>query len=88
MNHSKSISPKLFPIPWPAFAAIAIATGGAHTCALSSQFWVACWGRNDGGQLGIGNTADIGTGPWQMGNSLQRVNLGTGGYPFDQRSQL
>ena len=32
--------------------------GEAHTCAISKQGQVYCWGRNDQGQLGIGTTAD------------------------------
>jgi alpha-tubulin suppressor-like RCC1 family protein len=34
--------------------ALAIATGAYHTCAILSDRTVACWGRNDQGQLGDG----------------------------------
>jgi alpha-tubulin suppressor-like RCC1 family protein len=37
---------------------ISVAVGGAHVCALSGRGGVKCWGRNDRGQLGNGNTAD------------------------------
>jgi alpha-tubulin suppressor-like RCC1 family protein len=37
-----------------------VTTGGAHTCALLSTGAARCWGRNDFGQLGYGNTTDIG----------------------------
>jgi alpha-tubulin suppressor-like RCC1 family protein len=38
-----------------------IATGISHTCALLSDGTVKCWGRNDYGQLGNGNTTNYNT---------------------------
>ncbi|MDM8531619.1 hypothetical protein QUF63_10645 [Anaerolineales bacterium HSG25] len=40
---------------------IAIATGGSHTCVLTNQGGVKCWGNNDGGQLGDGTNTDRGS---------------------------
>jgi cysteine-rich repeat protein len=46
--------------------AAAVAAGGDHTCAILGSLGgvgsssVRCWGRNDLGQLGLGNTTEIG----------------------------
>lgn len=39
-----------------ASAVVTIAAGGGHTCALLINRRVACWGRNDRGQIGDGST--------------------------------
>lgn len=36
----------------------AVATGSNHTCALRLDGTVACWGANESGQLGTGDTLD------------------------------
>jgi cysteine-rich repeat protein len=38
----------------------AVGPGGDHTCAVLASNLVRCWGRNDLGQLGLGNTANLG----------------------------
>jgi alpha-tubulin suppressor-like RCC1 family protein len=43
-----------------------LATGEAHTCALLDNGKVRCWGENNFGQLGLGNTKTIGDGPGEM----------------------
>jgi cysteine-rich repeat protein len=40
--------------------AAAVAAGGEHTCAILGSGSVRCWGRNNVGQLGLGNTTEIG----------------------------
>jgi alpha-tubulin suppressor-like RCC1 family protein len=41
-------------------AATALAAGGNHTCALLEAGTVRCWGLNGAGQLGYGNTENVG----------------------------
>lgn len=43
-----------------------IALGPEHACALMQDGAVRCWGRNDGGQLGHGNTSNCGDEPGEM----------------------
>lgn len=57
--------------------AIDIALGGYHTCVLLATNQVKCWGRNNYGQLGRGDTQQIGTDPVQMGDNLVTVDFGT-----------
>jgi len=37
-----------------------VAAGGLHTCVLVERGAIRCWGDNTNGQLGYGNTEDIG----------------------------
>jgi alpha-tubulin suppressor-like RCC1 family protein len=53
----------------------AIAAGGDHACALFVTGQVKCWGRNDHGQLGLGDTQDRGGLPGQMGANLPFVDV-------------
>ncbi len=58
--------------------ASAIAVGGMSSCALLDDGQVKCWGANSAGQLGLGDTANRGDEPGEMGDNLPAVDLGTG----------
>jgi uncharacterized repeat protein (TIGR01451 family) len=56
--------------------AIAINAGGFHTCALLDNRSVRCWGLGGIGQLGYGNTSNVGDD--ESPASVGPVDLGTG----------
>jgi alpha-tubulin suppressor-like RCC1 family protein len=58
--------------------AVTVATGGSHACAILSSGALKCWGRNLAGALGLGDVADRGDNPGEMGTALPAVNLGSG----------
>jgi hypothetical protein len=60
------------------YHAIAVATGEYHACALLDDHRVKCWGDNNLGQLGLGDTKDRGSDSSTMGDNLPTVDLGTG----------
>jgi alpha-tubulin suppressor-like RCC1 family protein len=51
-----------------------LAAGGFHTCALDEIGDVYCWGGNDYGQLGYGDTVNRGV--TELATSLSPVSLG------------
>jgi alpha-tubulin suppressor-like RCC1 family protein len=52
--------------------------GSDHSCAILDNDMVKCWGRNDVGQLGLGDRNDRGDDAGEMGDALPAVSLGTG----------
>ena len=55
-----------------------LASGDAHSCAILDDRSLKCWGSGGVGRLGLGNTANRGDGPDEMGDALPAVDLGTG----------
>lgn len=56
----------------------ALSANARTTCALLDNGRVKCWGYNTEGGLGLGDSADRGDGPGEMGDALPYVDLGTG----------
>ncbi|HYP77768.1 MAG TPA: hypothetical protein VER12_17475, partial [Polyangiaceae bacterium] len=56
--------------------AISISAGGGSTCALLDNGDLKCWGNHAYGQLGTGDTNDLGDLPGEMGDALKPVPLG------------
>ena len=53
----------------------AITAGDSHTCAVLDNASLKCWGKNDSGQLGLGNTSTRGDGSEEMGDNLPVIGL-------------
>jgi hypothetical protein len=54
----------------------AVALGTSFACALLDGGDLKCWGKNDSGQLGLGDTSNRGDNPGEMGAALPNVDLG------------
>jgi E3 ubiquitin-protein ligase HERC3 len=55
-----------------------VSLGDDFACAVLDNNSVKCWGRNNTGQLGLGDTNNRGDSAGEMGDSLPTVHLGTG----------
>jgi len=58
--------------------ATAISVGGGQSCAILDNGQLKCWGRNNFGQLGLGDVNNRGDNAGEMGDALPAVNIGTG----------
>jgi hypothetical protein len=66
------------PVDLAGHTAKAISAGGLHTCAILDDGTVRCWGFGVNGQLGYGDTNDIGNSSTPTPASVGPVNLGPG----------
>ncbi|DAC19080.1 MAG TPA: hypothetical protein HA276_00610, partial [Candidatus Poseidoniaceae archaeon] len=57
--------------------ATSITAGDGFTCAVFSDESIRCWGRNDVGQLGQGNTATYGDNGGETVGGLSAISLGS-----------
>lgn len=55
-----------------------ICIGYYTVCGIMNNDRVKCWGYNGNGELGLGDTANRGDNPGEMGDALPYVELGTG----------
>ena len=62
------------------FVPIEVIAGTNHTCAISSNRSMVCWGSNEYGECGVGNCTDsmdrIGDESDEMGNYMTLVDVG------------
>ena len=53
----------------------AISAGDSHTCAILDNSSIKCWGSNNSGELGIGDTENLGDNSSEMGDNLPVISL-------------
>ncbi|MEM7361879.1 MAG: RCC1 domain-containing protein [Bacteroidota bacterium] len=61
--------------------AISIGESSSHSYAILENDQLKCWGLNNNGQVGIGNTTvpndQIGDSPDELGDNMRAVDFGT-----------
>jgi len=76
MNACSSIGDARPPVDLgPGFIVANLFVGPGHNCAISSSGRIKCWGWNEMGQLGLGDTKSRGLNSSEMGNALPLVRL-------------
>jgi alpha-tubulin suppressor-like RCC1 family protein len=53
----------------------AISAGDSHTCAVLDDASLKCWGKNESGQLGLGDNSNRGDNSSEMGDNLPVISL-------------
>ena len=53
----------------------AISAGDRHTCVVLDNTSLKCWGKNESGQLGLGDNSTRGDGAGEMGGNLPVIGL-------------
>lgn len=66
------------PVLWPQVQLLQLSAGASHTCALNRQGVVACWGRNQQGQLGDGTIAPHRPTPAPVRGLVQATQVAAG----------
>ena len=84
MSDSKAVEVKINVID-PTPSVVEVASFGDHSCALFDNKKIKCWGRNNYGQLGYGNTNNIGDNEFassqgyvDVGGNVLQVAVGSG----------
>ena len=54
------------------------ASSSYHSCAVLYKGVLKCWGWNNYGQLGLGDTLNRGVAPTGLGSALPKVDVGSG----------
>ena len=84
-NYGDNEAPASAPLIDVGDVAVEIVAGWSHTCVLTDQQTLRCWGENLSGELGIGSTDSIGydqhpseIDPVELGNNV--IGIAAGGY--------
>ncbi len=65
---------------------VLLASGGYHTCVITQDGLLRCWGQNQHGQLGLGDDLNRGDDAGEVGVGYTPVDLGTGRKAVQVRS--